>query len=92
MNKNNLPETAQNESQNESQFEILNERPANMSYQEYRRQRTELNARLKNRKSGMLVFCATEIVTEPDTAGKKSTQKIVNHGSFRGVAKNLKAL
>lgn len=86
MNENNLPESAQNE----SQFEILNERPANMSYQEYRRKRTEMNARLKNkRQNGMLVFCASEIVTDPAKDGKKPEQKIINHGSFRGVASKL---
>jgi hypothetical protein len=67
---------------------IITARPAGMSFKDYRIKRKEQQEKLKFRKTGFLVYLASEIITQQ--IGWQKIERIVKYPPFVGRVKNLK--
>lgn len=76
-------------------FPILNERPENMSFREYKNHLKKQKAWIKERKKGFLVYKAAEIfeMNLENKDGSKTKEKMHRtFPPFRGVVANLKPI
>lgn len=67
---------------------IITARPTGMSFKDYRRKRKEQQEKLKFRKTGFIVYLASEIITQQ--IGGKKVKKLIKYRPFVGRVKNLK--
>lgn len=68
--------------------DIITARPTGMSFKDYRRKRKEQQEKLKLRKTGFIVYLASEIITQQ--IGGKKVERLIKYRPFVGRVKNLK--